>query len=93
MEFSFEALIRVLGFSSIGFVFLIFLFLLREGLPAFFEVPLANFFRSFADSVDDFPGPYFVRPDGYHSTAAAQPILARAIAELVRPVLEKWRAG
>jgi phosphate transport system permease protein len=43
MEFSFEALIRVLGFSSIGFVILIFLFLLREGLPAFFQVPLANF--------------------------------------------------
>jgi phosphate transport system permease protein len=32
----------VLGFSSIGFVVLIFLFLLREGLPVFFEVPPAN---------------------------------------------------
>jgi phosphate transport system permease protein len=41
-EFSVEALIRVLGFSSIGFVVLIFLFLLREGLPMFVEVPLAN---------------------------------------------------
>jgi phosphate transport system permease protein len=37
-EFSIEALIRVLGFSSIGLVFLIFLFLLREGIPVFFEV-------------------------------------------------------
>jgi len=35
-----EALIRVLGFSTIGFVSLIFLFLLREGLPFFLEVPL-----------------------------------------------------
>jgi phosphate transport system permease protein len=42
-EFAVEALIRVLGFSSIGFVVLIFLFLLREGLPVFFEVPLGNF--------------------------------------------------
>jgi phosphate transport system permease protein len=42
LEFSFEALIRVLGFSSIGFVALIFLFLLREGLPLFFQVPLNN---------------------------------------------------
>ena len=43
MEFGAEALIRVLGFSSIGFVALIFLFLLREGLSVFFEVPPGNF--------------------------------------------------
>jgi len=42
-EFAVEALIRVLGFSSIGLVALIFLFLLREGLPVFFEVPLDSF--------------------------------------------------
>jgi phosphate transport system permease protein len=44
MEFAIEALIRVLGFSSIGFVLLIFLFLLREGVPVFFEVPLSDLF-------------------------------------------------
>jgi len=43
-EFALEALIRVLGFSSIGFVLLIFLFLLREGVPLFFEVPLDQLF-------------------------------------------------
>ena len=43
-EFVIETLIRVLGFSTIGFVLLIFLFLLREGLPVFFEVPLDNLF-------------------------------------------------
>jgi phosphate transport system permease protein len=43
-EFIIEALIRVIGFSSIGFVLLIFLFLLREGMPVFFEVPLSNLF-------------------------------------------------
>ena len=42
IEFVVETLIRVLGFSSIGFVALIFLFLLREGLPVFFEVPPGN---------------------------------------------------
>jgi phosphate transport system permease protein len=42
LEFSIEAMIRLLGLSSIGFVVLIFLFLLREGLPTFFEVPLDN---------------------------------------------------
>jgi len=36
----------VLGFSSIGFVLLIFLFLLREGLPVFFEVPLSDLFST-----------------------------------------------
>jgi phosphate transport system permease protein len=43
-EFFVEALIRVLGFSTIGFVLLIFLFLLREGIPAFVRIPLANLF-------------------------------------------------
>ncbi len=43
-EFAIEALIRVVGFSSVGFVALIFLFLMREGLPVFFEVPLGNLF-------------------------------------------------
>jgi phosphate transport system permease protein len=42
LEFSIEALIRVLGLSTIGFVVLIFLFLLREGVPLFTEVPLRN---------------------------------------------------
>jgi phosphate transport system permease protein len=39
-----EALIRAVGFSSIGFVALIFLFLLREGAPAFLEIPVGNLF-------------------------------------------------
>ena len=43
-EFVVETLIRLLGFSTIGFVLLIFLFLLREGLPTFFEIPLGNLF-------------------------------------------------
>ena len=43
-EFVIEATIRVLGLSSIAFVLLIFLFLLREGVPAFLRVPLANLF-------------------------------------------------
>jgi phosphate transport system permease protein len=46
IEFFIEALIRTLGFSTIGFVLLIFLFLLREGVPLFFEVPLDNLFST-----------------------------------------------
>lgn len=41
-EFLVESIIRVLGFSTIGFVVLIFFFLLREGLPAFGQVDLSN---------------------------------------------------
>ncbi len=41
-EFAVEAVIKVLGSSTIGFVLLIFLFLLREGVPVFLEVAPAN---------------------------------------------------
>ncbi len=43
-EFFVESSIRVVGFSTIGFVALIFLFLLREGLPIFYEISPANVF-------------------------------------------------
>lgn len=39
-----ESSIRVVGFSTIGFVALIFLFLLREGVPVFYEVSPENLF-------------------------------------------------
>jgi phosphate transport system permease protein len=39
-----ESLVRVSGISAIVFVVLVFLFLLREGVPAFFEVKLGNLF-------------------------------------------------
>ena len=41
-EFAAERLIKASGAMAILFVFLIFAFLLREGLPAFTEVPLNN---------------------------------------------------
>jgi phosphate transport system permease protein len=43
-ELTVETLIKILGFSTIGFVLLIFLFLLREGVPVFFEVPPGSLF-------------------------------------------------
>ncbi len=45
-EFLIETLVRVLGFSSIGLVLLIFLFLLREGLPVFYQVEPGNLFST-----------------------------------------------
>lgn len=41
-EWIIESIIRVLGFSGIGFVLLIFFFLIKEGAPAFLEIPLEN---------------------------------------------------
>lgn len=41
-EFFIEQLIRLTGASAIGFVLLIFLFLIKEGIPALLEVPLSN---------------------------------------------------
>jgi len=46
LEFAIESLIRVLGFSAIGFVTLIFIFLLTEGLPAFLQVRPRNLFST-----------------------------------------------
>lgn len=43
-EFFIESTIRVLGFSTIGFVLLIFFFLLKEGLPILWEVSPGNLF-------------------------------------------------
>jgi phosphate transport system permease protein len=43
-EFVVEILIRAAGFSAIFFVAIIFLFLLKEGAPAFWQVPLGNLF-------------------------------------------------
>ncbi|MGI6368553.1 MAG: phosphate ABC transporter permease subunit PstC [Anaerolineae bacterium] len=45
-EWAIETLIRMLGVSTIGIVAIIFLFLLTEGVPAFFQVPLDNLFGS-----------------------------------------------
>jgi len=43
-EFLIETLVRVMGFSTIGFVLLIFMFLLWEGVPVFFKVSPGEFF-------------------------------------------------
>ncbi len=45
-ELAIEGLIRVAGVSTIVIVGLIFLFLIREGLPAFLDIPLRQLFSS-----------------------------------------------
>jgi len=41
-EFAVEAVIRLMGLSTIGFVILILAFLLYEGAPLFWQVPLGS---------------------------------------------------
>jgi phosphate transport system permease protein len=43
-EFIITRLIKVTGYSAIIFVAMIFIFLIREGIPAVFTVPLSNLF-------------------------------------------------
>jgi phosphate transport system permease protein len=45
-EFLIEGLIRVAGMSTIVIIGLIFFFLLREGIPAFLDIPLRQLFGS-----------------------------------------------
>jgi len=51
--------------------------------------PLLDYWHAFPGLVDEYPGSYMTRPDGYHSTAASQPILAQGMAEVIRPWLNE----
>ena len=46
-EFTVESLVRIAGFSTIGFVVLIFLFLLREGVPFFVKTPVSDWLAQY----------------------------------------------
>jgi phosphate transport system permease protein len=49
-------IVKITGYSAIIFVVLIFYFLLSEGLPAFFEVPLSEFFQTRWYPIEDYFG-------------------------------------
>src|SRR5690242_3833147 len=51
-----EAFIRTTGYSAIVFVALILIFLLREGLPALGEVPIAELFGTRWYPIEDYFG-------------------------------------
>jgi phosphate transport system permease protein len=55
-EIAVESLIRATGYSAILFVALILIFLLREGLPAFGEVPVGDLFATRWYPIEDFYG-------------------------------------
>jgi lysophospholipase L1-like esterase len=48
-------------------------------------VPLLDYWHTFAGLVNEYPGGYMNRPDGYHSNERSQPIIAQGIAGVVKP--------
>ncbi|GEM_PF-1890842 len=54
------------------------------------DVPLVDFWRTFPDLVEEYPGPYFNPPDNYHSNVRSQAVLAKGIEQAIRPVFEEW---
>jgi phosphate transport system permease protein len=93
IEFAIEALIRALGFSTVGFVALIFLFLLREGIPLFLEVPPDNLFGTRWYPTSDLFGtlPLILGSVLVTVTAIAMALpLGVATAVFVREVAPSW---
>jgi phosphate transport system permease protein len=92
-EFWVETLIRVAGFSAIFFVVLIFAFLLKEGLPAFWEVDLDNLFGARWYPNEDLFGTLPLLLGSLLVTAGAVVIslpLALATAVFVRELAPDW---
>lgn len=92
-EFLVESSIRVLGFSTIGLVLLIFLFLLKEGVPAFVTVPLSDLFGTSWYPTFDFYGTLPLILGSLLVTATAILIalpLGVSTAVFVREVAPSW---
>ncbi len=56
LESIITAIIKIIGYSAILFVGLIFYFLLSEGIPAIFEVPLSEFLQTRWYPIEDYYG-------------------------------------
>ncbi len=92
-EFIIESSIRVVGFSTIGFVALIFLFLLREGVPFFYEVSPGNLFGThWYPTFDIFGTLPLILGSAYVTVAAIVIALPLGVctAVFVREVAPEW---
>jgi len=91
--FLIEWFVRLAGLSTIGFVILIFFFLLREGIPALFEVPLGNLFGTAWYPTFDYYGTIPLILGSFLVTLTAVVIalpLGIASAVFVREVAPNW---
>ncbi|MGD2205832.1 MAG: phosphate ABC transporter permease subunit PstC [Anaerolineae bacterium] len=92
-EFFIETLIRVAGFSAIFFVALIFLFLLKEGAPAFWETSPSNLFGQRWYPNEEFFGTWPLILGSLLVTAGAVIIalpLGLATAVFIRELAPNW---
>jgi phosphate transport system permease protein len=98
-----EALIRASGFSAIAFVLLIFAFLLREGLPAFWEVEPGVLFSARWYPIEGFYGllplilgsvlvtlgaAVLAVPTGVLAAVFVAEVAPRWLREIVKPAVE-----
>lgn len=96
-------IIKIAGFSSIIIVLMIFLFLLREGLPALGEVPLGDLFSNRWYPIENFFGilPLFsgslmvtifsiliAIPFGVGTAVYIAEIAPRRVKEILKPMIE-----
>jgi phosphate transport system permease protein len=102
-EFIITRLIKISGYSAIIFVGMIFYFLLREGLPAVFEVNLSNFTSTRWYPIEDYFGilpliggslmitfgaAIIVIPFGIGSAVYLSEIAPQGIRETFKPIVE-----
>lgn len=103
IEFTITWLIKISGYSAVIFVLLIFIYLMREGLPALFKVPLSNLTGSRWYPIEDYFGllpllsgtlvvtigaTLFAVPFGIGTAIYISEIAPRAIRELLKPLIE-----
>ena len=102
-EFLINQLIRLSGFSAIVFVSLIFLFLLKEGLPSLTEVPISDFLNIRWYPIEDYFGiipllggtlvvtigaTLFAVPLGIGTAVFISEIAPRWLREILKPFIE-----
>jgi phosphate transport system permease protein len=102
-EFIITRLIKASGYSAIIFVALIFFFLLREGAPALFEIPLVDIFSDRWYPTEDYFGilpllggsfvitvgaALFAVPLGLATAIFIAEIAPRPVREVLKPLIE-----
>jgi phosphate transport system permease protein len=102
-EFIITWLVKISGYSAIIFVVMIFIFLMREGLPALIQVPLSNIFSTRWYPIEDMYGivpliggslivtvgaAMIAVPIGVGTAIFLSEIAPRWLREILKPVVE-----
>ncbi|MFQ5944448.1 MAG: phosphate ABC transporter permease subunit PstC [Anaerolineales bacterium] len=102
-EFAVSSLIKITGYSAILFIILIFVFLLREGAPAVFEIPIRDLIGSRWYPIEGYFGllpliggtvlvtigaALVAVPLGLSTAIYIADVAPRALREVLKPVVE-----